>query len=658
MRGKCAAVHQVGGTLFKPSGRGERENYMENTKKMAKLTAALNLTSGIMCFALATFVVFTAVFGVLTAVIQRSIVWGFTVVITLVNLSRKSIDKKDKITIMSVIYIILAIVAVVASVYICATFKLTVERAGQYTQLDIIISFLVFALMIFAAQRSLGWPMVIIALAFVAYAMFGRYIPGSFGHRGYTIKRLMPYLSLGTEGIFGTSMGVAAGVIVTYGVFGSVMEKFGLGDYFIKVAYGMVGRNKGGSAKASIIASALMGTVSGSAVANILTTGSFTLPLMIKSGYSKRTAASILAVAATGGLIMPPVMGAAAFVMAEMRGVSYGSICIAAAVPALLYYLCLFIESGLEADRVGMKVLTKEELPDKKEWLPQVYLFLPLVILLVLLMVFRLPAQISACVAMGAILILGFRKKDYWPTPGRLYHSLADGGSSVISTILTCATAGIIVGVLSMTGLSVKISGLITTLAGQSIWLALFLTMVVDLILGMGMPPVAAYIILASMIVPTLVQMGVPQIAADLFCFYFACIGNITPPVALATFTSAGLVQEDPFKAGFTAFRYAIITLLVPYAFCASTGLLLIGSPWEIISTTTTAVIGIIVSAISVIGWWKGKVPMVFRILLFASAILLIVPGSFSDVIGLAVAGVTLFFIWTGHRNNKGVQAA
>jgi TRAP transporter 4TM/12TM fusion protein len=630
---------------------------MENKKKTAKLTAAFNTSSGVMCFALAAFVVFTAVFGVLTAVIQRSIVWGFTVVITLVNLAKRSIDKKDKITVMSVIYIILAIVAVVASVYICATFKLAVERAGQYTQMDIIISFLVFVLMIFAAQRSLGWPMVIIALAFLAYAMLGRYIPGSFGHRGYTIRRLMPYLSLGTEGIFGTSMGVASGVIVTYGVFGSVMEKFGLGDYFIKVAYGMVGRNKGGSAKASIIASALMGTVSGSAVANILTTGSFTLPLMTKSGYSKRTAAAILAVAATGGLIMPPVMGAAAFVMAEMRGISYGSICIAAAVPALLYYLCLFVESGLEADRVGMKVLTKDELPSKKEWLPQVYLFLPLAVLLVLLMIYRLPAQISACVAMGVILVLGLRKKNYWPTPRRLYESLTDGGSSVISTILTCATAGIIVGVLSMTGLSVKISGLITTLAGQSIWLALFLTMIVDLILGMGMPPVAAYIILASMIVPTLVQMGVPQIAADLFCFYFACIGNITPPVALASFTSAGLLQEDPFKTGFTAFRYAIITLLVPYAFCASTGLLLMGSPWEIISTTTTAVIGVTVSAIGVIGWWKGKVPMVFRGLLLVSAVVLIIPGTMTDIMGLVIAGASLFYLWTSHKKNQGVHA-
>lgn len=627
---------------------------MEQERKLNRMggvTAKLGVLIGILCFALAAFVIYTAIFGVLTAVIQRGIVWGLAIAITFLQLIRKNIEKHDRITVISVLYLLLALVAVAAAIYLCATFKLTVERAGQYTQMDVIISFLVFAVMIIASQRSLGWPMVIIALVFVAYTILGRYIPGTFGHRGYSLSRLMPYLSLGTEGIFGTSMGVAAGVIVTYGVFGSIMEKFGLGDYFIKVAYGMVGRNKGGSAKASIIASALMGTVSGSAVANILTTGSFTLPLMTKSGYSKKTAAAILAVAATGGLIMPPVMGAAAFVMSEMRGISYGSICIAAIIPAVLYYICLFVESGLEADRVGMKVLTKEELPNKKEWLPQLYLFLPLLVLLVLLMAFRWPAQTAACVAMAVILVLGFRAKEFFPTPKRLYESLSSGGSSVVSTILTCATAGIIVGCLSMTGLSVKVSGLITTLAGNSMWLALVLTMVVALILGMGMPPVAAYIILASMIVPTLVQMGIPQIAADMFCFYFACIGNITPPVALAAFTSAGLVQEDPFKTGFTAFRYALITFLVPFAFCSSSGLLLQGSLVEIVSTCATALIGVCAAAVGIIGWFRGPVKMILRVLLFAGAVCLVIPGVVTDIIGIGVTVACLVFTRLSHKD-------
>lgn len=414
---------------------------------MEKAAKWIDATINILCAVLAGFVIYTAVFGVMTAVIQRGLVLGATLVVTFLQLIKKDIQKKSKITWISTVYFLFILAAVAMTIYIVATFKLTVERAGAYTQMDIIMSIAVFLVLIIAAQRSLGWPMIIISLVFLAYTLFGRYIPGSFGHRGYAISRIMPYLSLGTEGIFGTSMGVASGVIVTYSVFGAVMERFGIGDYFITVAYGLVGRSKGGSAKASIVASALMGTVSGSAVANILTTGSFTLPLMIRSGYSKKTAAAILAVAATrradhaARLWAPPP-----FVMAEDAGDSYGSICIAAAIPAILYYLALFIQSGLEASRIGMKTLTKEELPKKSEWLPKLYLFVPLLILLFLLVVLQWPAGRSACIAMAAILIISFRKREFWPTPRRLYDSLMAGGSGSISTILTCATAGIIVG--------------------------------------------------------------------------------------------------------------------------------------------------------------------------------------------------------------------
>ena len=346
---------------------------------------------------------------------------------------------------------------------------------------------------------------------------------------------------------------------------------------------------------------------------------------------------------------MPPVMGAAAFVMSEMRGVSYGSICIAAAIPAILYYLALFVQSGLEADRVGMKVLTKDELPAKKEWLPKLYLFLPLLILLFLLVVLQWPAGKSACITMAAILVISFRDREFWPTPKKLYEVLKSGGSGVISTILTCATAGIIVGCLSITGLTVKISALIISLSGDSVVLSLFLTMLIALLLGMGMPPVAAYIILASMIVPSLVKIGVPQIAADMFCFYFSCIGNITPPVALAAFTSAGLVNEDPFKTGWQAFKYALVTLLVPFAFCSNTALLLQGgNALEMIRCCVTAGIGVSVFGVAMIGWFKGKVNPVFRILLGVSTILLVMPSAITDIIGIAIIVIVflaLFFI-------------
>ncbi len=613
---------------------------------MSKITQVNKRIIGFICFALAAFVLYTAVFGVLTAVVQRAIVLGVVLVVTCLQLINKSLEKNERVTAAAVVYALCAAVTVIFTIYIVATFKITVERAGRYTMEDVVIAVAVILVLLFAALKSLGLPMVIISVIFLLYTLFGQMIPGSFGHKNYSIARISTYLSLGTEGIFGTSMSVAAGVIITYSVFGCVMERFGLGDYFIKVAYGMVGRMKGGSAKASIVASALMGTVSGSAVANILTTGNFTLPLMYKSGYSKKTAAAILAVAATGGLIMPPVMGAAAFVMAEMRGVGYGSICIAAIVPAVLYFVSLFIQSGLEADRIGMKVLTKEELPKKEEWVKELYLFLPLIVLLVLLMVFQMPAQRAAVIAIAIILVLSFRKKEFWPTPDKLYEAISNGGLSVISTVLTCATAGIIVGCLSMSGLSVKISSLIMALSGSSIYLSLFLTMIVALILGMGMPPVASYIILASMVVPSLVSMGVPQMSADLFVFYFSCIGNITPPVALAAFTAAGLVKEDPFRTGWLALRYGIVTFLVPFGFCMSPSLLLQGNPVSVIYTVATALVGIWIAAIAIIGWWKCKVNRLFRILLFISGCTLLLPGIMTDAVGGIIAVIILMALF------------
>lgn len=611
----------------------------------------------VLCFILGAFTLYTSIFGVLTAVIQRGLVLGITLLIAFIQLMKKDAAKPG-FSIHKILDPIMAFLSVGTSAYIVLTFKSLVERAGSYTQMDILISLILFVVLIYAGIRLLGWPMVIISLAFVVYAMFGQYLPAPFGHRGYKIARLMPYLALGTEGIYGTSMGVASGVIIVYSLFGGFMEAFGVGDYFIKVAYGLVGRSKGGSAKASIVASGLMGTVSGSAVANILTTGNFTLPLMVKSGYSKMTAAAILAVAATGGLIMPPVMGAAAFVMSEMRGVAYGTIAVAAIIPAVLYYISLFIQSGLEADKVGMKVLSREELPDKKETLKDIYLFLPLVILLILLIFFMYPAAPSACISMGTILVLAFFKKETRPTPQKLYTAISGGGSGVISTILTCATAGIIVGVITLTGLGVKISAVIMAMSGNSIYLALFLSMLVALILGMGMPPVAAYIIMASMIVPSLVKLGVPQLAADMFVFFFSCIGNITPPVALAAFTAAGMVEENPFKTGFMAAKFGLVSFLIPYAFCTSTSLLLQGSAFSIATSVVSAVVGVIALSIALTGWLGGPVNPVFRLALGVAALCTIMPGLGTDAVGYAIVGVVIALLKVKSRKAESGQSA
>ncbi len=604
----------------------------------------------ILSFVLGAFTLYTSIFGLMTAVIQRGLVLAVALLIAFCQLLKKA---KPGFSLFKVIDTAMAFLSVGTGAYIVLTFKSLVQRAGAYNQWDIIISYVLFAVLIYAAVRTLGWPMVIIALTFVAYAMFGRYLPPPFGHAGYKLARVLPYLVLGTEGIYGTSMGVAAGVIIVYSLFGGFMEIFGVGDYFIKVAYGMVGRSKGGSAKASIVASGLMGTVSGSAVANILTTGNFTLPLMIKSGYAPMTAAAILAVAASGGLIMPPVMGAAAFVMSEMRGVSYGSIAVAAIIPAVLYYASLFIQAGFEADKIGMKALTKEELPANKDAIKEVYLFLPLIVLFVLLIFFQYPASPSACVAMAIIVVLAFFKKETKPTPNKLYKAISEGGSAVISTILTCATAGIIVGIITLTGLGVKVSAVIMAMSGNAVYLALFFAMLIALLLGMGMPPVAAYIIMASMIVPSLVHLGVEQLAADMFVFFFSCIGNITPPVALAAFTAAGMVQVNPFQTGYLAAKFGLVSFIIPYAFCTSSSLLLQGDVLSIITSLVSALVGVFALSIALTGWYKGAVNIAFRGLLTLAALCTIMPGLPSDIIGYVIVGGTLTAMYMMNKNKR-----
>lgn len=604
----------------------------------------VNKAIPILAFILGGFSLYTAIFGVFTAVIQRGIVLAIALMIAILQLMAKNC-KNPGISVYKVIDPIMMLLSIGTGLYIITTFKSLVARAGAYNQMDIIISFVLFVVLVYVAIRILGWPMVIISLAFVAYALFGRMIPPPFGHAGYKLARVLPYLVLGTEGIYGTPMGVAAGVIIIYSLFGTFMEGFGVGDYFIKVAYGLVGRSKGGSAKASIVASGLMGMVSGSAVANILTTGNFTLPLMVKTGYKKMTAAAILATAATGGLIMPPVMGAAAFVMAEMRGISYGSIAVAAIIPAVLYYTSLFVESSLEADKVGMRAIPKEELPKLKEALRDLHLSIPLLVLFFMLIVLQSPPSSTACMAIGLIVVLAFFRKATRPTPQKVYRAIHKGGTSVISTILTCAAAGIIVGIITMTGLGVKVSALIMSLSGQSVYLALFFSMLIALILGMGMPPVAAYIIMASMIVPSLVSLGVPQLAGDMFVFFFSCIGNITPPVALAAFTAAGMLEVNPFKTGFMASKFGIVSFIIPYAFVTSTSLLLRGEPFTILTSVASALIGVVALSIAVVGWLGKRVNMVFRLMLAAGALCTIIPGHLTDLIGLAVIAAAIALI-------------
>lgn len=603
----------------------------------------LKIFSIIIALCLGLFSIYTSAFGILTAVIQRNIVLTGALVLTFIEIILKEDTKK--MTFSKALYALCIIISIGCGIYIVLNFKTAVDRAGAYVMSDYLVSGLLTATLLYAIYIKLGKPLLLIIIAFISYGILGPILPVPLGHAGYSIKRILPYLVMGTEGIFGSAMGTAATVIMIFSLFGCFMEQFGVGQWFIKVAYGAVGRTKGGSAKASIVSSGLMGMVSGSAVANVLTTGNFTLPLMIKSGYSKLDSAAILSVAAVGGLIMPPVMGAGAFVMSELRNIPYSEIMMAAIIPAILFYLSLFIQVHLVAAKEDMNVISKEDIPKVSDWIKDIHFALPLVFLFILMIGLQHPPAPSAVYSIIITIVIAFVRKETRPSVSKLMNATTKGPISTVSTILTCAGAGIIVGMLSLSGIGIRISSAIMALSsGQSI-IGLFFAMIIALLLGMGMPPVAAYIVLSSMVVPSLVEMGISQLAADMFVFYFSCMGNITPPVALASFTTAGMVDEDPFRTGFRSFHMGLVAFIVPFAFVYGPGILLKGTIIEILTQCATAILGTIALAITLTGWYKGKLRFFTRLLLLIGAIALIMPSIF-----YSMGGLVLILISIGHR--------
>ncbi|MDD5205633.1 MAG: TRAP transporter fused permease subunit, partial [Desulfobacterales bacterium] len=408
------------------------------------------------------------------------------------------------------------------------------------------------------------------------------------------------------------------------------------GDFFINIANSIAGKAKGGPAKVAVISSAFFGTISGSAVANVVGTGTYTIPLMKRTGYQNDFAASVEAVASSGGQLMPPVMGAAAFVISEMTGESYLKICLGAAIPSLLYYMSLFTAVHMEARRANLRGLTKEEVPSFWGTLKtQGYLAISALVLIYFLAIKLTSPSFAAFWAIASAVVLSSFSKDTRLSLKGLIRALESGAKGALSVVAACAAAGVVVGVVTLTGLGLKFSGAIIQLAQGNIYLTLLFTMISSLILGMGLPTTAAYIICAILAVPALTNLGINVLAAHMFVFYFAIISAITPPVALAAYAGAGIAKSDPMKTGFTACRIGLAAFIVPYMFAFNPALLMQGGVFEIVWVTVTAVIGVIFLACSTIGWFIASMAAWERALLFLSAILLIEPGVFTDVVAL-----------------------
>lgn len=606
---------------------------MEYTGVMAKIVAFIAI-------AFSVFQLYTATFGVLDAQLQRGIHLGFGLcLVYLLYPTRKSWSRHK----LHPFDLLLAVLGAAAPGYIVFEYQNLVMRAGMVSNLDLAIGLVGIVLVIEAARRVVGLPMVCVVLGFLAYAFAGPYMPGVLAHRGLTLSQLVGHLFYTTEGVFGIPLGVSSTFIFLFILFGAYLESTGLGKFFIDLANSIAGWASGGPAKVAVLSSGLMGTVSGSSVANVVGTGSLTIPMMKKLGYHKNFAGAVEAAASTGGQLMPPVMGAAAFLMAEFVGVPYIDIVKAAVVPALLYFAGVWLGVHFEAKRGKLKGLPKEQLPHFFTLLKERgHLALPLVIIVYLLVSGYTPMRAALVAIVLAILCSALRKSTRMQ-PIEIVRGLEKGAKNVLGVLVACAAAGIIIGVVTKTGVGLKLASGLLTLSGGLLLPTMFFTMITAILLGMGVPTTANYVITSTIAAPALVQMGVPVLAAHMFVFYFGIIADVTPPVALAAYAGSGISGGNALKTGVNASKLAIAAFIIPYIFVMSPVLLMMqGTALELFISTVTALGGMVAISSALIGYLADDCRMAERLILVAAGLMMIQPGLVTDVIGLVLFALIL----------------
>jgi len=534
---------------------------------------------------------------------------------------------------------VLAVLSLCIPLYVWVDYPNIIARAGIINTMDLVAGTILVLLVMDASRRISGWPLTLLASIFILYGLFGKNIPGMFAHRGYDWKSLVNQFFISTDGIYGTSVGVAASYIFLFILFGEVMNKCGMGQFFNDIALALAGGSMGGPAKVAVIASGFLGSINGSAIANVVTTGTFTIPLMKKTGYSKEFAGAVEATASVGGQILPPVMGAAAFIMAEMIGISYSRIIVYAAIPAVLYYVGIIIQVHLRALKKDLRGIAKGELPKAKDIMKDKgHLLIPIAFLIYMLLFSGRTVIFSAFLTVIATIITSAFRKSTRMSIKDLMDAFAAGARGTVSVAMACAVVGIIIAVTSITGFGLNMANAIIQLGGTSIIATLVLTMITCMILGMGLPSIPSYLITATIAAPALVKLGVPVVAAHLFVFYFAMFANLTPPVALAAFAAAGLSGGDPMKTGFTSVKLALAGFIVPYMFVFNNELLMLNTTLPVaIRVAATSVIGVAMIGIAVEGYLRKEVPVLLRIAAFAGALLLITADVTQDMIGFAI---------------------
>jgi len=551
-----------------------------------------------------------------------------------------------------------------------ATVKLGLEYprmmmfAALATPPMIAVSAVFFAATLLGVWRTSGLGILCVVLVFSAYGALGHLVPGDLGSPETSPARLLVYLGLDTNGIFGIALNVACTIVIPFILFGQFLARLGAGDFFTDLASSLMGRYRGGAAKIAVTASALFGTISGSAVGNVVASGVITIPLMKRAGYRPDQAGAVEAVASTGGQLVPPVMGAAAFLMAEFLQIPYGEVMVAALFPAFLYFFAVFIQVDLLAAKADIKPMDTRELPPLRQTLRQGWHFaLPFAALLYALFWLNARPEWAALVAtlvlIVSTMIFGYRGRR--PHVGDVTAALIETGSSVKEILAICAAAGIVIGVLNLTGLAFGLTLHLLAFSGNSLFLLILITALVGIVLGMGMPTVGVYVLLATLVAPALTRAGVPALAAHMFVMYFGLLSMVTPPVALAAFAGANLAGANPWKTSFSAVRLAWSAYVVPFLFVIAPSLLLIGTPLAVAWAVLTAVIGVWATTAAIVGWWNGHLSVPERLVGGVAGVLVLIPsGTFEGAyigewIGLAVlAGMLTLRL----RNAPGRAAA
>ena len=553
--------------------------------------------------------------------------------------------------------------------YIVINFQTLVRRSGNNTTLDVIIGIIGILILFESCRRIVGVPIMTIAAIFVIYAFFGKYLPGFLHHRGYSLQRVVCHLFYNTEGIMGTPIGACSTFIFLFILFGALLEKTGIGQFFIDVCNAIAGGASGGPAKVAVLSSALLGTVSGSSVSNTVGSGSFTIPMMKKLGYKGEFAGAVEATASTGGQLMPPIMGAAAFLMAESLGMPYITIVKAAIIPALLYFTGIFITVHLEAKKLGLKGMPREQLPRFLPlFLSKGYMILPLIVIIWFLCsgktaVFAALMGILACLLIGLAVSIVDLAKGRKPTFGSrdLIDVMCAAARNIISVAIACGMAGIIIGVVTLTGLGLKLGAGLVSLAGGKLFLTLIFTMLASIILGMGAPTTANYLITSTITAGAIIQLGVQPLAAHMFAFYFGIIADVTPPVALAAIAGAAIAKARPMKTAFNATKLAIGAFIIPYMFVYNSQMLMIdASISRILFIIATALIGMFGISVALEGYGfnftgilhgTNKAPalittmdVIERLLFAVAGLLCVIPETRSDIIGLCMMTVLIVY--------------